>query len=244
LYQATAAAGIKVLLEGQGADELFGGYDHFIAHQPFAVARGWATLRNYLLAIRQRSRIARSIYYGLDTFFPFLSAPARATVELPDLTPTVHEALVDAQQTSILPGLLQYSDRLAMRWGVEVRLPFLDYRLVELVNALPDAFKLRGRETKRILRSAYASDLPESVVERPKIGFGSPTTTIIRDHREQLVATFVLRGHFANSALFRSGWSSKLRGTFMHTLPNSDRVLWRFIVIEEWMKQFGVEIAT
>jgi asparagine synthase (glutamine-hydrolysing) len=155
----------------------------------------------------------------------------------------VNEALVHSQQNAVLPGLLQYSDRLAMRFGIEVRLPFLDYRLVEFVNALPASFKVLGRETKRILRMAYMRDLPAQILERPKVGFGSPTTLILRQHMDKLVSTFVENGTFANSPLFHAGWRRALRGGFLRTLPSAERVLWRFIVLDLWIEHFGIEIA-
>jgi asparagine synthase (glutamine-hydrolysing) len=243
LYRAAAASGIKVLLEGQGADELFGGYTYFTSLQPMSLLRGWTNTFDYLITLRHRSRLARAAYYRMTTLRPFLTEAAQQHVQLPLLTNHVHDALVDAQETSVLPALLQYSDRLAMACGLEVRLPFLDYRLVEFANSLPDEFKVRGGETKRILRHAFAGQLPQSVLERPKIGFGSPTTGLLRANFRSLVDQFVERGALANSGLFRDGWRRRVRGEFVGALPNSERVLWRFIVADLWLKKFGVEVA-
>jgi asparagine synthase (glutamine-hydrolysing) len=243
LYEATAKAGIKVLLEGQGADELFGGYTHFVALQRFAFARRWIGARDYLLALRRRSRVARRAYYGLNTLYPFLTKQARELMEMPNLTPSLGGALIDAQDNTVLPGLLQYSDRLAMRFGVEVRLPFLDYRLVEFVNSLPDDFKVRGSETKRILRGAFSNDIPAAIRERTKIGFGSPTTNVLRTHYGALVEQFVQNGAFANSPLFQNGWRRAVRSGFLRTLPSVERVLWRFILVDYWMQEYGAEVA-
>lgn len=243
LYEATARAGIKVLLEGQGADELFGGYPYFRAHQRFAIARGWTSVRDYLLAARRRSTVVRDAYYRLNTFHPHLSNAARELAHFPPLTPSVQDALIDAQNRTVLPGLLDYSDRLAMHHGVEVRLPFLDYRIVELVNRLPSDFKVHGRETKRILRHAYADLVPQEILERSKVGFGSPTGDLIHANLDLLAEQFIARGRFANSSLFRTGWLRHLRTGFLRTLPNKERIVWRFMMVDSWLDHFGVELA-
>jgi asparagine synthase (glutamine-hydrolysing) len=243
LYEATSKAGIKVLLEGQGADELFGGYTYFLALQRFALARRLTSPRDYLLALRQRSRGARELYYRLNTFRPFLVESAQELATLPQSTKGVNEALIDAQRDTVLPSLLQYSDRLAMRWGVEVRLPFVDHVLMEFVNSLPDDFKVRGRETKRILRSTYQSKIPVDIVNRTKVGFGNPTTNVLRRNADRLAARFIENGVFANSPLFRNGWRKAIRGGFLRTLPNFERVMWRFMLLDEWLEQFNVRVA-
>jgi asparagine synthase (glutamine-hydrolysing) len=243
LYEATAKAGLKVLLEGQGADELFGGYPYFTALQTAALLRRWTTVYNYLLASRIKSPAVQSLYFHLNTFLPFLASNARDYLRRPHLNRNVHEALLQAQAVSILPDLLQYSDRLSMRWGVEVRLPFLDYRLVELVNSLPTTFKVWRKETKRVLRDAFSERLPTSVLTRPKVGFGSPTLEILGRNFGVLTQRYLKNGHVANSALFKNGLFGAARSGFLRTLPNWERVLWRFMLVDMWIERFNVEVS-
>src|SRR5205085_9557392 len=74
-----------------------------------------------------------------------------------------------------LPGLLHVEDRTSMAWGLESRVPLLDYRLVELALRIPAPLKLRELETKRILRRAVADLLPPLVAQRrDKKGFPTP----------------------------------------------------------------------
>src|SRR5690606_1095090 len=74
-----------------------------------------------------------------------------------------------------LPGILRNFDRCSMAHGVEVRMPFMDWRLVCFLTALPEASKVGGGWTKRILREAMKGILPESIRTRKlKIGFNSP----------------------------------------------------------------------
>src|SRR5207248_7522515 len=67
--------------------------------------------------------------------------------------------------------LLARIDRMSMAVGLEVRVPFLDHRLVELALGIPEAMQTRGGELKRILRRAVRDVIPHELVERPKQGF-------------------------------------------------------------------------
>jgi len=83
---------------------------------------------------------------------------------------------------SSLPKLLRHEDRNSMAHSVETRMPFLDYRLVELAVRCPASFKLAGGWSKRLLREAMAGTLPESVrLRRSKLGFDAPEAAWLRE---------------------------------------------------------------
>jgi len=99
------------------------------------------------------------------------------SIEAWDASP--HDNLVDRSLqfygTVFLPSdILVKVDRMSMRVGLEVRCPFLDPDLVDCVRRIPHGFKLKGRETKYILRRALSDLLPRRVLERPKVGFSAP----------------------------------------------------------------------
>ena len=77
-------------------------------------------------------------------------------------------------RTYLLDDLLPKADRMSMAHGLEVRSPFLDHELVELAFRLPARHKARGLSLKRVLRAAFADDLPREILERGKHGFGIP----------------------------------------------------------------------
>jgi asparagine synthase (glutamine-hydrolysing) len=80
-----------------------------------------------------------------------------------------------------LPSLLRYEDRSSMAFGIETRLPFLDYRLVEFAFALPDGERLDGATTKAIARRALGDRVPKTVLERrDKMGFETPADLWLR----------------------------------------------------------------
>src|SRR4030081_816635 len=77
--------------------------------------------------------------------------------------------------STILPTILRNFDRLSMAHGIEVRMPFMDWRLVTYTMALPDVSKSADGYSKLIARRAMANHMPESIrIGRRKIGFGSP----------------------------------------------------------------------
>ena len=71
-------------------------------------------------------------------------------------------------------NLLEYGDRMSMAHALELRLPFTDHHLVEFSMRLPAELKLRGRQTKYLLREAVRSLLPAEILERPKLGLNPP----------------------------------------------------------------------
>jgi asparagine synthase (glutamine-hydrolysing) len=79
-------------------------------------------------------------------------------------------------QLALVDDMLHYFDRASMAHSLEVRVPFLDHRLVETCARIPDNLKVRGRETKHILRSAARGLVPDFVFDKPKLGFFGAST--------------------------------------------------------------------
>jgi asparagine synthase (glutamine-hydrolysing) len=102
-------------------------------------------------------------------------APAAASDVLPAHWDEANREFYRLFHVSVLPALLRNFDRLSMAHGVEVRMPFMDWRLVTYAMSLPSRFKLDDGFTKLVAREALAGILPDSIrLSRRKIGFGSP----------------------------------------------------------------------
>lgn len=209
LMRSVRAAGFKCVQSGDGADESFGGYPTYLAHQlagPAALAK--APLRRLVRRLPVRHEgvtagyMARRFVDGLGLPWAqrhqlWMGAwrPDEVGAQPPDWdTVAAHAQAAEAgpaadavsramyldQRLYLSAGVLVKVDRASMAHGVEVRSPFLDYRLVELAADIPADMKVRGRQTKVVLRHAVSEWLPEATVNRKKKGFGSPVGPWLR----------------------------------------------------------------
>lgn len=159
---------IKVLLNGQGADEIFGGYSYHYYHI-FADYLTQLRFKKFIheLKLLKKARGLSNFKVMKNMLIPFMNAAFKkdyfAHFNASELT------------TTPLREYLKYDDRTSMAFGIETRPPFLDYRLVEFALSLDNKFKIDEFENKKILR-AYAKDvIPDSILNRKdKMGFVSP----------------------------------------------------------------------
>jgi asparagine synthase (glutamine-hydrolysing) len=215
VFRAAAQEGVKVMLDGQGADEIFGGYHHYL--------RVLAT--DLLMQGRSRElvRLMRDATAAVGKPpYPMWVAPAamlpralkrrahaalraRMAARSPvserlrriagdgPVNPTGGlDAILRADvQHDNLPALLRYEDRNSMAHSIEARVPYLDHRLVELAFRLPVDTRMAGAQPKRVLREALRDVLPPIVLQRrDKIGFrASPGATwaLAKEMRAELV---------------------------------------------------------
>jgi len=182
--------GLTVMLDGQGADELLGGYHSaFAAFAAGLLRRGrlWAAVtslryrrnRHDVGVPRQMAEILSAWQRPLVHRLRGLNRPswlADSALAAPPLpaTPSL-EAWSESLLATNLPMLLHYEDRNSMAHGIEARLPFLDRDLANLLFSLGGDLKIAGGETKAILRRAMGPVLPSLVCRRQdKIGFATP----------------------------------------------------------------------
>ena len=185
-------ANIKVLLDGQGADEILAGYPWYISTyiNDLLVHLNWRELFLHKSELTAKDygllHIGKVQLYNLlvrkkyKSFFPV----ARGFIKLYDETrnyiaPTQFYSLAELQKYEIekntLLPLLHIEDRNSMAHSVESRLPFLDYRMVEFCINIPAEQKIQGVNTKYILKESMKDFLPSEVYNRKdKIGFATP----------------------------------------------------------------------
>jgi asparagine synthase (glutamine-hydrolysing) len=172
----------KVVLNGDGGDEAFGGYrhyEHIAAKQALKAAAAAVGLADggtnvYVesktaFRVEERTRLMNGSSTGnsLSWLLRREGYQQRAGTAL--------KSAMWADRHLYLPNDLTYKMDIALAGNaVEGRAPFLDHRLLEWTQSLPEAELVRGREKKVLLRAAYEKDLPRSVLRRPKQGFGAP----------------------------------------------------------------------
>ncbi len=184
IYRELRSARTLVSLDGHGADELMGGYRQ--AGQAFGFE-----LRNQLAKFAQGSRTvqhaidnaklawlsARGLNFlrGHSVIAPQAPLLASDQDTLPAEWGPLNRRLYRMFHATVLPTILRNFDRLSMAHGVEVRMPFMDWRLVTYVMSLPDSAKSEDGRTKEVARNAMAGHMPESIrTARRKVGFNSP----------------------------------------------------------------------
>jgi asparagine synthase (glutamine-hydrolysing) len=199
------ADGVKVLLEGQGADELLGGYSWHTAAALLDNLRRTATgpsrqqVGDLLSAIKLAPRLfsGRRVAGDLTTQLlpplerldtrrgtvatalrPELHRDAATSLNSTDSAPgdRVNARLRADFTTDLLPGFLHYGDAVMMAHSVENRLPFMDYRLVDLCFRLPGAYKVRAGRSKALLRRYLHQAGQHAIANRErKQGYPTPT---------------------------------------------------------------------
>jgi asparagine synthase (glutamine-hydrolysing) len=208
---AAKEAGVTVLLDGQGGDELFAGYPTAVGFALRSVPRPQA-LREVVgtparvAAVAQSLALdflpdpARRLYrrrsataYAAPELVAATASKERPLLRLRDGSPLGRELLAETFDTS-LPSLLRYADRSSMAHSREVRLPFLDRRIAELALSLPASFLYSRGTTKRILRDAARGLVPDAILDRTdKVGFEPPQRTWLEEP--------ALRAHVADVLL-------------------------------------------
>jgi asparagine synthase (glutamine-hydrolysing) len=199
--------GVTVLLSGQGADEILCGYKKYLAFylQELISAGQWIAAARLLQAFFVRKTVLSQFSYReAKRYLPrWLRLPEIEIrgLSLVDDTRRVQVGLngggvVERQATDIetlsVPALVHYEDRMSMAAAREIRLPFLDYRLVSLLVPLPVEFKLRAGWTKWIFRRAMEPLLPKEITWRKdKQHFTVPQNDWLRHELRQELTKFI-----------------------------------------------------
>ena len=220
VMQTARSAGLKVMLDGQGADELLCGYERYAPIWALEIARQAGVLK----ALREFTRLATYLRPGprrMAALAAYVLWPplrrrvvgARAAFLRTEFSPCIMAIVARISQTSrhlhdarvadinslSLPALLRFEDRNSMAHSIEARVPYVDRGVVSCALRIPDVELLRDGFTKYPLREVAARVLPESIAwRRTKVGFEPPTATWLaplgeRMQREVERSTLIMR---------------------------------------------------
>jgi len=147
--------------------------------------------------------------------------------------------LIGAYATTYLQDdILTKVDRASMAHGLEVRAPFLDPLLVELLSVMPSRLKLRGSETKAILRTAVAPLLPKQTIRRRKKGFGIPVARWMREELSASVAESLSPERLRRQGLFDPAGVAKLLAEHMSAARDHRKELWALFAFQQWHQEW------
>lgn len=256
VFRAARDAGVTVVLDGQGADEVLGGYEQYFA--PYLTETGgsdedairarYPGALDYLdawhlrLPPSVRRRLALLTRRGTDIAFGLKKelAPSSREIRPNSLLAALRRDSLDG----FLGTLLRYGDRNSMAHSIEVRLPFTDHRLFEFAQGLPASLLMGGAQTKRLLREAMASVVPDVIRERwRKQGFLPPHAVWLRRGLLAAVEAVIEDPSFGRSPLWEPDW---WRGAVRRFRAGEDGLaspLWKVLATESWRTAFVARAA-
>jgi len=273
--------GMKVLLDGQGGDEILAGYPYYYVSY-LIESLIHLRFRNFFEALKSESsrspqflkellsyvlegfgsywrgsRLIKRVYWrflkdfeveggrGVDDTAQvgnrFMSLDRRPGLyhALRSVT-RLNSALLFDLKIRTIPSLLRFEDKNSMRWGVESRLPFLDYRFVEFLFTLPSRYKIRGWRSKYVLREAMAGTVPDRILmRRDKVGFETPDrewmrSRVFTDFAQKLFAS----GKFKSRPYWNAFEAAKILESNIRGDKDWTKVIWRIVNVELWNRIF------
>ncbi len=271
-----AAEKVKVVLTGEGSDEIMAGYGRYDKALQLlkmgsryetvtpgfvrsAVAAGVSGLPGVLNRKLKRTFLTRdadieSLFFDNFAVFPramqqkLLSADTKERIC--DHNPysyqnewvasadanTPLDRMLYADIKTYLHELLMKQDQMSMAASIESRVPFLDHKLVEFTSRMPDRMKLRGRDTKWILREAMSGVLPPAILSRAKMGFPVPIGKWLRESFRHVVDELVLGERAMERNIFEPDAVCELVSSH-NAGENHDERLWFLLNFEIWQRR-------
>ena len=262
-----ARENLIVALGGDGGDEVFGGYDRYLATpvmqklNPFlGLARGGL---NFLgkqslgntrkinrvgsqlsskdsLAVRYSSILSLTQPHELTTMLSssFQSNAAESAREN-QFTSGKHSSfdrMIRSDLSAYLPGdLLVKVDIATMANSLELRSPLLDVNVVEWGVSLPRKYKIKGFETKHILKDVARSLVPAELIDRPKMGFGIPRAEWLRTGMREMVIDTLTDTTATQRGWFNANEVKKVIDTHMAS-EDKDNIIWPILMLELWAR--------
>jgi asparagine synthase (glutamine-hydrolysing) len=147
-------------------------------------------------------------------------------------------------QRYFLPDdILNKVDRMSMAHSLEVRPPFLDHRIVEFAATLPPGLKIQGSRQKVVLKHLMKDRLPETILQRKKMGFDIPAHEWLRGPLRDLLLETVREGLAEHRSMFRPGAVQELMRLHLERRVNVGYHLWGLLLLFLWMKKWRIQAA-
>jgi len=134
--------------------------------------------------------------------------------------------------------LLVKVDRMSMANSLEIRVPFLDYTFVEFAARIPNKLKLKGLQTKYILKKAMAGRLPQEIFRRPKIGFDIPLGAWLRGDLKPFVLEVLSPQNLSRHGFFNQAYIEKKLKEHLRGQHNHRQLLWPIIIFQFWYDRY------
>ncbi|MGB7787740.1 asparagine synthase (glutamine-hydrolyzing) [Methanoregula sp.] len=239
---------VKVVLDGQGADELLAGYLAYQGSYTGMLLRSfrWGTAITEITgSLRHHREFFRSAFRQLmerKTRRNLLKCTAE---KIPRYNGNLDNVLYRELTCTNLPALLHYEDRNSMAFSIESRVPFLDYRFVEYVASLPLNQKIRSGITKTVLRRAIKGIVPETIRCRmDKMGFVTPEEVWMREDLRPFVLNILSSDSFHGRPYWDAVAVVRNYLAFLDRKSAYSPEIWRIICAELWLRKFFDKTGT
>ncbi len=261
---------VTVVLSGEGADEIFAGYEWYadtpamekFKKVPRPVRRLAADVakklpyfkgKNFLLKCSERPE---DYFMGQALVFPEKEAeavlkPAYRVGPAPRaLTDQVYARVKDQDEVTKkqyldmnlwLPGdILLKADKMCMAHSLELRVPFLDKQVMEFAETIPTRYRIHGTNTKIVMRHAANKTLPDEWANRPKKGFPVPIRYWLREEKYYNLVKDYFTSDYA-AIFFDTDALMKLLDDHFHEKANNQRKIWTVFTFLVWYKRFFID---
>lgn len=141
-------------------------------------------------------------------------------------------------RTWLVDDLLIKADRMSMAASLELRVPFLDYRMVEFAAGMPSRYKIRGRTNKHILKKLMQGELPPEIIHRKKLGFPTPLKTMFESELSDYACDLLLSPRSRQRGYFRPDVVERVLFEHRRKTHDHHRLIWQLVVLEEWHRRF------
>jgi asparagine synthase (glutamine-hydrolysing) len=257
---------VTVSLSGDGGDELFCGYPRYDWVRQGAVVQGIpGFLRRPLASLLARipvhkiQRGSESILYDdpAEMYFHTVGIFERRRIGeiIPEVADDsglsyfrtfrdpraggiVERAMATDIRTYLVDDILAKVDRASMAYSLEARVPLLDHRVVEFAARLPMDLKIRGGETKFLLRQVLSRHVPKELIDRPKMGFGIPVNRWLRNELRPLLDEYLGGERVRREGFLRPEGVDRVVREHLSGRRDHQYRLWALLVFAMWRERY------
>ena len=273
---------VSVALSGDGADEVFSGYNKHAAFFQASQSNTFNSMVKFMLPMwqimpksrnnglmnrfRQLERYGSGLklspknrywewagFMGLNSAMNMINTDVLASQSMEgyhsfknDILKTINTGkdineILTTDTRFVLPNDMLYKvDHMSMAHGLEVRVPFLDHKIVEFGLGLPEAYKINNTSQKLILRELLKDLLPNKLHKRPKHGFEIPMLNWLRKDLKPLITEDLLSDSFIREqGLFNENAIRRMKKRLFSPNPQDSHAhIWALIVFQTWWKKY------
>ena len=263
----TAAKHVKVSLSGEGADEFFGGYNIYhepfslapMKKIPKPLRKGLAAIasvvpfkfkgKNYLIRASkdvEEKNIGNAIMFNMKEREKILKSPT-GHYNFKELTKPFYQKVAHLDDVTkmqyidihfwLIGDILLKADKMSMAHSLEVRVPFLDKEVFDVIRKIPTKFKVSDGKTKKAFREAAHRYLPDMVAEKKKLGFPVPIRIWLREDKYYTIVKEMFTSDAAEK-FFNTKEIVKFLDRHRAGKEDNSRKIWTIYIFLVWYNEF------